>query len=272
MERVLKEKITDVARCVQAEEIGQLPQLKYEINRLLAVKYKKDDAPENESDLLKAQKQQLEAQLGASKEELTAPIAGVYSSVVDGYEAYLNYNAAPELTPEDFTGLENLNPEPPKTPACKVIDNFAWRIVILVPAESVEQVSVGGSVRLRFNSVSQNLYSAKVLAKNESGKSAALVLECTEELVELADKRRLDVDLVFERYEGYQIPLKAVHIKDGKEGVYIQSGGATKFREITVLYKNDSFVIALSDNQKENNVLLYDEIILSDKGIPADTP
>lgn len=56
-----------------------------------------------------------------------------------------------------------------------------------------------------------------------------------------------------------------MHIDDeGNYYVYINSEGAIRRRDVQILYSDDAYVIIKEDNSASNNLLLYDEVIVSD--------
>ena len=62
-------------------------------------------------------------------------------------------------------------------------------------------------------------------------------------------------------------PAAAVHVSDGKKGVYVLVAGQVKFRPATVLYSGKDYVILAYDAQNKDGIRLYDEIITEGKDL-----
>ena len=79
--------------------------------------------------------------------------------------------------------------------------------------------------------------------------------------------RVLNAEIIRNTYKGFKVSKNAVHIdEDGTYYVYINSEGAKRRRDITILYADEAYVIIKEDNAAKNNLLLYDEVIVSGTG------
>ena len=58
-----------------------------------------------------------------------------------------------------------------------------------------------------------------------------------------------------------------MHIdENGNYYVYINREGVNRRRDVTILYADDAYVIIKEDNAAQNNLLLYDEVVVTGKG------
>ena len=65
-------------------------------------------------------------------------------------------------------------------------------------------------------------------------------------------------------YSGLKVFKDAVKVENDKTGVYIvQNDGTAKFKEAEVLASDEGYAVVKEDNQKENALLLYDEVLIT---------
>jgi len=75
--------------------------------------------------------------------------------------------------------------------------------------------------------------------------------------------RRQTVEIVSAEYEGYRVPVSAVRVVNGRQGVYTLNGNVISFKEITPLAEfNGSFIVEAQDPQ--NDPLYYQKLALYD--------
>ena len=78
-----------------------------------------------------AEKKQLEAGAGANRINIKAPVAGVFSSVIDGFEEYFDMASGIKITPQllesaDQMKVNNKNSVVKGEGVVKIIDNYKW--------------------------------------------------------------------------------------------------------------------------------------------------
>ncbi|MBQ7953904.1 MAG: hypothetical protein IJ332_04110, partial [Clostridia bacterium] len=79
--------------------------------------------------------------------------------------------------------------------------------------------------------------------------------------------RVLNAEVIKKTYEGFKVSKDAVHIDgNGNYYVYVNTEGANRRRDVKILYADDAYVIIKVDNAAANNILLYDEVVVSGKG------
>jgi hypothetical protein len=94
-----------------------------------------------------------------------------------------------------------------------------------------------------------------------------LVLQCENMDSDIAAYRAEDIEIRTASYTGIKAPAAAVHVSDGKKGVYVLVAGQVKFRPATVLYSGKDYVILAYDAQNKDGIRLYDEIITEGKDL-----
>ena len=205
---------------------------------------------------LQSQLNQLRSQTGASTRRITAPQAGLYSAVVDGYETVLTPQALETLTPSQFSELE------PDTSVSstvgKLILGDTWYYAAVMDQEEAQLLQESGSLQLRFaKGIGQDLdVSLTRVSEPEDGQVVA-VFRGNTYLSELL--RRQSAEVIRETESGIRVPIEAVRLveetvtgEDGTEttvsrtGVYCIVGLEARFKPVDVVYQNEEFALVRS--------------------------
>lgn len=199
--------------------------------------------------------------------EITAPKAGYFSAVVDGYETVLTperldtltVREYDELQPEDVTGNW----------AGKLISGDRWYFVTSIPAGELAGVEAGDRVRVTF---ARDFYSEITMTVTRVGQNEAgfriLVLSSREFMQSVTLLREQTADVVFIQYTGLRVPKDAVYVDEsGQPGVYILESARARWKSITILHDNgESYVVEL-DKTKTENLWPGDEILVGAKNL-----
>ena len=76
-----------------------------------------------------------------------------------------------------------------------------------------------------------------------------------------------DMEIIINRYVGYEVPIHSLRVIDEKTGVVISGGSSEIFCECDVVYSNENDGIAIvypSDNAKRK-LAIGDKIVLGEK-------
>ena len=207
---------------------------------------------------LQSQLNQLRSQTGASTRRITAPQAGLYSAVVDGYETVLTPQALETLIPSQFSELE------PDTSVSstvgKLILGDTWYYAAVMDQEEAQLLQESGSLQLRFaKGIGQDLdVSLTRVSEPEDGRVVA-VFRGNTYLSELTLLRRQSAEVIRETESGIRVPIEAVRLveetvtgEDGTEttvsrtGVYCIVGLEARFKPVDVVYQNEEFALVQS--------------------------
>lgn len=211
---------------------------------------------------LNKQKSGLERQLGGIKNNLFAPISGIFVSKADGLEMSLNFSSAETLTPavvqdylsrKEYKADETIYPYP----VCKITDNSEWLLATVCSKEKAGEVSVGQSVTVSFPDEGDRTLRCKIykISEEEDGQVVLYIIG-TNEIYNILTARKIKINILLEKYEGLRIPATAIKSIDGKDFVEIEKAGGSYEAEVTVLYKDEEFAIV-----KEGGELsMYDKV------------
>lgn len=231
---------------------------------------------------------ELQAQVGGSVRRITAPVSGLYSGVVDGYETVLTPAMLPEMTPSRLSGLR---PETANTSGVgKLVLGGAWYYTAAVPTDTAEQLQKTldkqgiTKLTLRFlknveRDLTVELYS---VGPDENGR-CVVTFRGETYLPQLTTLRKQNVKLIYHAIEGIRVPKEAIRAEkltvdeEGVEttvdalGVYCVVGMEARFKPVKILYSADNFTLVAPEQvlatqeAKHETVRLRsgDEVILS---------
>ena len=199
--------------------------------------------------------------------EITAPKAGYFSAVVDGYETVLTPARLDTLTVREY---DELQPEDVGDAwAGKLISGDRWYFVTSIPAGELAGVEAGDRVWVTF---ARDFYSEITMTVTRVGQNEAgfrlLVLSSREFMQSVTLLREQTADVVFIQYTGLRVPKDAVYVDEsGQPGVYILESARARWKSITILHDNgESYVVEL-DKTKTENLWPGDEILVGAKNL-----
>lgn len=271
---VAEKRISELSRGMsdkrQQRDLGIVLEAKEEIN--LLIQKKQNQGTEDisyEAENIKAELASLEQQAGESV-KITAPVGGVFSSKVDGFEERLKYNTAKDVTPSYLKGIENIeNQENAEMladrPICKVINNYKWCYGAELSVDDAERFTVGSNIRMGFYDLAGGYVQGRIESISEpDGKKCSIVISTNKYVEGIYSANRISADLVAVDFSGIKLPVECLRIKDGVTGVYIISLDVARFVPVNLIYKNDDWAIvsAAEVQYGEHKLKMYDEVIV----------
>ena len=198
IENQIDEKVQGMS---QITDSTKLAEYKKEIDDLVSKKAKiaGDSSPQGSylNELIEERKG-YESQLNSDAEYVTAPMSGIVSYKVDGFEEM--------LTPENFSTisveyLENLDLKTGKIVATneecgKVIDNFSCYVATISTSEEAKQAEVGNKVKIRLSNNEQVSAEITNIIKDNDEKTL-LILKLEEQIEELINYRKISFELIW---------------------------------------------------------------------------
>ncbi len=267
LEQKLSETTKELIEKSQAGDMTAVEELRFSIEALCEKKAEVSGITTGNSvlELLKQQKSDLESQAGSAHHCLTAPVSGVFSTAVDGFESLITPYNMTELTPsvvEQYLQQDNGSETRQEAASCKVVKNFQYHIAVNIPEEKLNAVSVGSEITLRLYDLSSDLVKAEVcyISAAENG-TQTVILSCDQYIESLFKRRFVNLELIKKRYEGYRVSVKSLRTKDEVTGVYVRRDDVLKFIPVSILYNTQD--IAIVDSADSSNPLrLYDEVVV----------
>lgn len=226
--------VLDLSACIARGELGSADSAGVALSSLV---FGTDGTAATQEDLagLQAELSSLESGTWPDSEDITAPESGLFTTMLDGYEA---------LTPDDLSGLNTtglkalLNTQPASDDGAigKLVTGWRWYFAALMKESDAESLTPGDYVNVTFG----RHYSGRVSMRVESvsvanGGQCAVVFSSLHALADTLSMREADAEVVKSEETGLRVPLRAVHVDDeGRSFVYIASAGLVEVKYVEI--------------------------------------
>ncbi len=224
---------------------------------------------------LTKEKEEYENKLTEDSEYITAPISGVVSYRVDGYEDILNVEDFSTITKN---ALNNLDLKTGKIVSTsletgKIINNFKCYIATVLDSEVAKNAEIGKKVKITLSSGNEISSEIKYIAKEEN-EETLIIFELKTLTQELIEHRKISFNITWWNASGYKVPNTCIlEDEQGLKYVVRRKNGEDKKIIVKVLNKNEKYSIIESykDNElnslgididKNQKITKYDNILL----------
>ena len=206
----------------------------------------------------------LSAQISSRPTDLTLQDTGYFVSTTDGYESILTYDSIPDLTEDRINEIiKTPNIESSSTVIGKIVSDYKWRMVCIVPADNTLGIYEGAVLNVRIgNEVS--IVKATVEDMNDlpSG-NRLLTLGFDVFNQDLVRNRTAQIKIMFDEYSGIRIPSAAVHFDEEENmGVFIKLGVTVYFVQIDMIRTEGDYILVRDTTDKDGYLSLYDSVIV----------
>lgn len=198
--------------------------------------------------------------------------SGVFSSYTDGYENIIDFDKAEETSVKEFKSALSAvgKSKDVADNVGKLVTSYTWYVQTLVSTDTVKNLENGDYVNIVLKDDSSKEFKAEIVSGADVSlgqKQTLLVLKLNEMDADIAKLRKAEIEIRRNNYEGIKIPSEALHVVDGKKGVYVLIASQIKFREVNIIYSDDDYVLAEYDESNTNSIHLYDKIITQGKDL-----
>lgn len=198
--------------------------------------------------------------------------SGVFSSYTDGYENIIDFDKAEETSIDEFKSALSAvdKSQDVADNVGKLVTSYTWYVQTLVSTDTVKNLENGDYVNIVLKDDSSKEFKAEIVSGADVSlgqKETLVVLKLNEMDADIAKLRKAEIEIRRNEYEGIKIPSEALHVVDGKKGVYVLIASQIKFREVNIIYSDDDYVLAEYDESNTNSIHLYDKIITQGKDL-----
>lgn len=229
---------------------------------------------------LEKQKLALTSQLDNITATVKSTASGYFYSTVDGYENLFSASRVDDMTIADFDEMIRAQPDDSLTDGSrgetvgKLVTDFTWYAACKVQKNMLRYFVEGNSYQIVFPFSSDTMLTLKlyrVISQTDLD-DVVLVFSCGTMPDNFNFLRMQSVYLVKESYTGYKVPVSAVRMVNGEQGVYILDGNVVRFKKIDALYETDGYLVVaeqdiLNDEDYASKLGLYDMIITKGRGM-----
>lgn len=229
---------------------GDLSDLSNEADELRSLIFRRDYTY-NGSDNLTAQIEEaqaqvdnLEAQADGAYTTVTAPVAGLYSAQVDGYEGVMTVAALEGLTPSGLEALAARKTDPGTNTLGKVITGSGWYFSCNLGEDQIKNLYAGAQVSLRFDD-SGRTFDAKVTRVSDPEEGRVNVTFFSNDYgPQVTALRQQDVEIVTYSVTGLRVPKQAIRVDDsGSLGIYRVAGAQAQWVPVQILWESEDYYL-----------------------------
>ena len=205
----------------------------------------------------------LEGQRAARSDDIAAPVSGLYSSTVDGWEE-LGYDRLKEIGPGELKELMREEHSAPAWSLGKLVSGSKWYFAALVDAKDADSLYGRKELSVRFGRyyAEQLVMRVEWLSPEENGQRT-LLLSCSEHMSDVLSMRFQDAELVLSEESGLRIPRKGLHVDDhGNACVYVQTALVVEKKLVQVQRDYGDYYMVTSDTLRAG-----DQVIVSAKNL-----
>ena len=225
---------------------------------------------------LRQELKDLRRQSAGSTRRISAPVSGLYSAVVDGYETVLTPESILEMSPSQLSAVQPDSAV--SSHVGKLILGDNWYYAAALRASEIREIQEAGSVSLRFSKdVARDLdVSVQSVGWEEDGRSV-VVFQGKYDLSQLTLLRQQSAEIILNTMTGIRVPQEALRVvprtvtgPDGSKtevqttGVYCVVGVKAVFKPAEVLYSGEGFVLVQPASSNKKRVRRSgDEVIVT---------
>ena len=284
--------ILEYRQCLTADRMAKAETYGSQLRALVLKRdytYSENEDLSGQIEALQAQIKELKTQAAGSVRTVTAPVSGLYSAVVDGYETVLTPESLSDMTPSQLSAVRADSTV--SSGVGKLILGDSWYYAASMSAADAEELQeasdalkkAGKSLTLRFaKSVERDLpVMVSRIGPEENGR-CVVVFEGKTYLSRLTLLRQQSAQVVWDSTEGIRVPKEALRMEkvtvnsEGQRvteeatGVYCVVGMEARFKPVEVVYNGSSFLLVRSAAPEDRENLRLrpgDEVIITANGL-----
>ena len=284
--------ILEYRQCLTADRMAKAETYGSQLRALVLKRdytYSENEDLSGQIEALQAQIKELKTQAAGSVRTVTAPVSGLYSAVVDGYETVLTPESLTDMTPSQLSAVRADSTV--SSGVGKLILGDSWYYAASMSAADAEELQeasdalkkAGKSLTLRFaKSVERDLpVTVSRIGPEENGR-CVVVFEGKTYLSRLTLLRQQSAQVVWDSTEGIRVPKEALRMEkvtvnsEGQRvteeatGVYCVVGMEARFKPVEVVYNGSSFLLVRSAAPEDRENLRLrpgDEVIITANGL-----
>ena len=284
--------ILEYRQCLTADRMAKAETYGSQLRALVLKRdytYSENEDLSGQIEALQAQIKELKTQAAGSVRTVTAPVSGLYSAVVDGYETVLTPESLSDMTPSQLSAVRADSTV--SSGVGKLILGDSWYYAASMSAADAEELQeasdalkkAGKSLTLRFaKSVERDLpVTVSRIGPEENGR-CVVVFEGKTYLSRLTLLRQQSAQVVWDSTEGIRVPKEALRMEkvtvnsEGQRvteeapGVYCVVGMEARFKPGEVVYNGSSFLLVRSAAPEDRENLRLrpgDEVIITANGL-----
>lgn len=224
------------------------------------------------------ERDKLENKLKENSEYIKAPISGIVSYRIDGLEDKLKIDDFSYLNKKflDDLNLKTGSIIGENEEKGKIINNFECYIAVVLNSNEAKDARIGDKIKISLSNLKEILATIAYI-NVEDDDSRTIVFKITNDIEELIKYRKISVDIIWWKYEGWRVPNSSILNENGKTYVIRNRAGYLDKILVKIIRQNENYSILnryTTDELKEMGytskeisnmpkISLYDEILIT---------
>jgi len=257
LEKEIEERLKEIIRLESSNELSKCIQIKEEVDELIQKKATIAGSlskPDNHIQSLLNEKSNLQRRIKENTRDIKSSLAGIVSYTIDGYEDVLSPARISELTPKDIEkiedrgiqkALEEVGVEQGK-PFAKVITDIDYYLIMVLDSKSAKEYKIDDNIEIRLNDFNKVITGSVFYRSNNMDGKCILSVKVSNALSETATMRKLNIDLIKNRYSGLKVPLKSlknIDMENKTAELCLVKANRARFVKVEIVGKNEEFAI-----------------------------
>ena len=230
---------------------------------------------------LRAERAALASALVGRSESIYMEQSGYFYYECDGYENIFLPELLSNMTPSALASLVQSEPQT-NNAIGKMVDGESWYLALTLDSTNAAKYEIGQKYKIAFNDY-YGLYITMTLERVSAEADTSLLVFFSGDMPDGFDfERHQSVSILANEQKTLRMPLSAIRINDGVEGVFVLYGNTVFFRTAEVVGIENGYAYVSLDtkehivNEGDENgngrvvwsaVALYDEVIISGTGL-----
>lgn len=198
------------------------------------------------------EKKNIENTLSAQSEIVYAPIAGVVSYRVDGYEDKFNKKDLKTITQKTISeyDIKSGSIIPETNNKSKIVNNFETYLTLISRSEHSQDAKVGDKIKIRIANEEETEATIEAINDVEKNKRV-IVLKLSTNSIQLLQYRKLKIEIIWWEEIGLKINNKLILREDDYSYVVRQKGRFLEKILIKILKETDDFSLITNYTTEE---------------------
>lgn len=215
---------------------------------------------------LEREKNALKENLGALLGSVSAPKSGYYFADYDGYGSTFSSDKVDSMSYDDFIAMTNSGEVSYGTNCIgTMVYDYRWYVACeMSKAEAAYFVDVKKcAVMFSYSGEELSMDVYRIISQTP-GNRAVVVFRSEKMPADFDYTRMQPVTISATEYTGFELPIEAVRVIGGYEGVFVLEEVTVEFRRINIIYEDNGVVICTgkpqSDGEASGAEIADDEI------------
>lgn len=210
----------------------------------------------------------LSSKVSSNVKTVKTPVAGYFVSTVDGLEEKCKIENIGSYSAQEILEISQGNKAETSEKIGKIITSYVWNYAAVVDTDKVKDLKVGTNVSISFSFTEVNNLPATIdgIKEDKDGKSIVYI-KSTGMSAPISNIRTQDIIIKTKTYSGIRVPKNAIHVIDGKQGVYIKINNIVHFRLLDIIYETETFVLSAPGTSGGDTLRVYDDIVIDGKDL-----